>query len=83
MIIRVNSSYVGPIVISAVHGPKTEGDELEQQAKALAYTLAYGLPSHVFRKLHEHMGNILHLQHTPKFDEYVADLKKTAETYKV
>ena len=83
MIIRVTSSIEGPIVVSAVHGPKVTDDEAEQQAKALTYALAYGLPSNVFRQLHEHIGNILHLKHTPKFDEYVAELKKTAETYEV
>ena len=84
MIIRVNSSVDGPVVISAVHGVKVEDDEAEQQAKALAYVLAKGLPSNVFRKLYEHVGNILYLKGGSKFfDEYVAELKRTAETYEV
>lgn len=83
MIIRVTSSIDGPVVISAVHGVKVEDNEAEQQAKALAYVLAKGLPSNVFRKLYEHVGNILCLKGDPKFDEYVAELKKTAETYEV
>lgn len=83
MIIRVTSSIEGPVVISAVHGGKVADDEAEQQAKALAYVLGKGLPSNVFRKLYEHVGNILRLKGDSKFDEYVTELKKTAETYEV